>query len=226
LLALYIILGILLFLFLLTLFNVYIFAVYDNELFLDIKIAFVKIKILPPKPEKKKPEKKPKKKKKPEEEPKKKKAKKENKAFSYVKQKGVSGILNIVKRISKLATGVLKDLFKRITVDKLNVRISVAGETAEDTAVKYGRLCSVFFPALRLITEIVTVKDYNVNVNPDFSQDGETSAQGEVEARIRILSLLTIVFKRGFEALRLFIKAKPQKRKNKKARASARPPFS
>ncbi len=218
-LALYIILGILLFLFLLTLFNIYVYAVYDNELFLDIKIAFVKIKIFPQKPKKKKPEKKKKKKKKdkPKKEPEKKeKKKKDNKVFSYVKQKGITGILNIVKRISKLATGVLKDLFSRITVDKLVVNIKITGETAEDTAVKYGQLCSVFFPALRLITEIVTVKYYDVNVNPDFSEDAENSARADVVARVRILSLVRIVFRRGFEALRLFIKAKPKKKKKKK----------
>lgn len=214
-LALYIISGIILFLFLLTLLNVNIYAVYDNELFLDLKIAFIKIKILPSKPKKKKPKKKPKKKDKPKKEPEKKKKKKENKVFSYVKQKGISGILNIVKRISKLATGVLNDLFSRITVDKLVVDIKVAGETAEETAVNYGRLCSVFFPALRLITDIVTVKYYDVNVNPDFSENAENSARADVAAKIRILSLLRIVFSRGFEAFRLFIKAKPKKRKKK-----------
>lgn len=217
-LALYIILGILLFLFLLTLFNIYVYAVYNDELFLHLKIAFIKIQLVPPKPKKEKPEKKKKEKKKKKKEPDEKEKKKEpNKLFAYVKQKGVSGILNIVKRISKLATGVLKDLFSHITLNELTIRINVAGETAEDAAVKYGEVCAVFFPALRLITEIVTVKNYDVNVNPDFSDDAKNSAYANVIARIRIIALLKIVIVRAFAILRLLIKAKPKKIKNKKS---------
>ncbi len=215
-LALYIILGILLFLFLITLFNVYIYADYDNELFLDLKIAFIKIKLIPSKPKKEKPEKKKKKKKKPESEKSKGKKEKE-KGFSlkdYVKQKGVSGILNIVKRISTLAVDTLKDLFSKITVNELTVNLSIAAETAEETAVNYGRVCAVFFPALKLITDIVTVKHYNVNVNPDFTDGAKSSAMAKVIAKVRILSLLKIGITRAFTALRIYLKAKPKKKKN------------
>lgn len=214
-LALYIIFGILLFLFLLTLFNIYVYADYDNELKLLLKVAFIKIQIIPPKPKKKKPEKKPKEKKKKKKSEEKPKKKKPNKVLSYVKQKGISGILNIVKRISKLAVGVLRDLFSHITVVELAVDIKVTGDTAEDAAVKYGRVCSVFFPALRLITDIVTVKKYDVEVNPDFNEDAKDVAKAKVIAKIRILALLKIAFSRAFEALRLFIKAKPKKAKHK-----------
>lgn len=216
-LALYIILGILLFLFLLTLFNVFVYAEYNEELSLSVRIAFVKIKILPPKPKKEKPEKKPKKKKKDKKKKndEKEKKKKPNKLTAYVKQKGVSGILNIVKRISKLATGVLKDFFSRLTLTELTVNLKISGDTAEDTAVKYGEVCAVFFPALRLITEIVTVKKYDVNVNPDFNDDAKNVAYANVIAKIRILSVLTIVISRAFTILRLYIKAKPRKIKKK-----------
>lgn len=217
--ALYIILGILLFLFLLTLFNIYVYVIYDNELFLSVKVAFIKIKILPPEEKKKKAEKKPKKekkkkkKKKSDEKPEKKKP---NKLTAYFKQKGVSGIVNIVKRISKLAVGVLKDLFKKITIEKLKIEIKIAGETAEDTAVRYGEVCSVFFPALRLITQIVKVKIYDVNVNPDFTDGAKSDAKADVVAKIRILSLLKIAFSRAFEVLRLYLKARPKKIKKAK----------
>ncbi len=217
-LALYIILGILLFLFLLTLFNIYVYVIYDNELFLSVKVAFIKIKILPPEEKKKKAEKKPKKgkKKKKKKSDKKPEKKKPNKLTAYFKQKGVSGIVNIVKRISKLAVGVLKDLFKKITVEKLKIEIKIAGETAEDTAVRYGEVCSVFFPALRLITQIVKVKVYDVNVNPDFSDGAKSDAKADVVAKIRILSLLKIAFSRAFEVLRLYLKARPKKIKKVK----------
>lgn len=223
-LALYIILGILLFLFLLTLFNIYVFVIFEDELSLSVKVAFLKFKILPPEEKKKKAGKKPKKEKKKKRKKKKKsdkkpEKKKQNKLSAYFKQKGVSGIVNIVKRVSKLAVGVLKDLFKKITVEKLKIEIKIAGETAEDTAVHYGEVCSVFFPALRLITEIVKVKLYDVNVTPDFSDDAKSYAKADIIAKIRILSIFKIAFFRAFEVLRLYLKARPKKiKKDKKQR--------
>lgn len=215
--ALYIILGILLLLFLVTLLNVRIHAIYNEKLTLYVRVAFVKLRLIPPKPkkEKKKP-KKPKKEK--EKKPEKEKPKKE-KSFNimdYVKQKGVSGILNIFRRIANLAVGTLKDLFSRITVTMLALELRIAGSDAADSAVKYGQVCSILYPALKIIGEIVTINDYDIDVEPDFSDEPKSSAKGELKAKIRVLSILIVVFKRGFQALRLILKAKPKHKKAKK----------
>ena len=206
-LALYIITGVLLLLFLLMLFNIYIYADYNNELFLSLKVAFIKIKLLPQKPEKKKTKPKTKK-----EKPEKKEKQKSFDLKKYVKQKGVSGILNIVKSISKLVSGTLKDLFSKITVTELMIDIKVAGDDAGDSAVKYGRVCAVLFPALKLITDVVRVDRYEVNVNPDFSDEPENLAKAKVTAKIRIISILKIVFSKAFTALKLYLKARPKKK--------------
>ena len=211
-LALYIITGVLLLLFLLTLFNIYIYADYNNELFLSLKVAFIKIKLLPQKPKKKVQ---PKKKTKPKTKKKKPEKKEKQKSFDlkkYVKQKGISGILNIVKSISKLVSGTLKDLFSKITVTELMIDIKVAGDDAGDSAVKYGRVCAVLFPALKLITDVVRVVRYEVNVNPDFSDEPENLAKAKVTAKIRIISILKIVFSKAFTALKLYLKARPKKK--------------
>ena len=65
---------------------------------------------------------------------------------------------------------------------------------------------------------VVKVKKYDVNVNPDFSDEPKNSADAEVFAKIRIISILRIGIKRGLQALKLFIKAKPKKdtKENKK----------
>lgn len=217
--ALYIILGILLLLFLLTLFNVWVLASYNEELKLFIKIAFVKIQLVPPKPKKEKKEKKPKKPKK-KKAPEKEKPKKE-KSFNikdYVKQKGVSGILNIIKRTSDFAVGTLNDVFKRITVTRFYLMLRIAGSDAADSAIKYGQVCSVLYPALKVIGEVVTIEDYDIDVEPDFSDEPKNIAQAEVTARIRIISIIQVTFKRGFQALRLFLKAKPKHRKTNKSK--------
>ena len=92
------------------------------------------------------------------------------------------------------------------------IDIKVAGDDAGDSAVKYGRVCAVLFPALKLITDVVRVDRYEVNVNPDFSDEPENLAKAKVTAKIRIISILKIVFSKAFTALKLYLKARPKKK--------------
>ena len=120
--ALYIILGILLLLFLITLIRVQVFAYYSEEFLLTVKILFFKIKILPAKekPEKKKPEKKPKKEKKQKPKEEAKKEKPEEKKQSYLgklkEKKGLSGLISLFTSLARIAGGALKGLFFHIVI--------------------------------------------------------------------------------------------------------------
>ena len=205
-LVLYIILSILLCLFLLTLFNIYVYAEYKDQLSLWIKVAFVKVQHIPPKPKKKK--KKPKKKKVKEKKQEQITEKQENALLKFVKEKGISGVINILKQISKLATDTLKDLFKRITVTEFTLNVQVAGEDAADTAIKYGYCCSVIFPTVSAILSVVKYKERNVKIVPDFSDNPETKIDGKVIARIRICSLLCFAVTKLGKILKLLINYK------------------
>lgn len=203
-LVLYIILSILLCLFLLTLFNVYIYAEYKDELSVWIKIAFFKLRLIPQKPKKKKKKHKKKKVKEKKKEP----EKQENVLKNFIKEKGLSGIINILKQIATLATETLKDLFKRVTIVSLKLNIQIAGEDAADTAIKYGYCCSVIFPAVSAILSVVKYKERNIQVVPDFSDDPETRIDGGLVARIRICSLLWFAVTKIGKILKFFINYK------------------
>ena len=112
--------------------------------------------------------------------------------------------------------GTLNDIFKKITVTRFYLMLRVAGSDAADSAVKYGQVCSVLYPALKVIGEVVTIEDYDIDVEPDFSDEPKNVAQSEVTAKIRIISILKVAIKRGFQALRLFLKAKPKHRRSGK----------
>ena len=152
------------------------YAEYKDQLSLWIKVAFVKVQLIPQKPKKKK--KKPKKKKVKEKKQEQITEKQENALLKFVKEKGISGVINILKQISKLATDTLKDLFKRITVTEFTLNVQVAGEDAADTAIKYGYCCSVIFPAVSAILSVVKYKERNVKIVPDFSDNPETKIDG------------------------------------------------
>lgn len=204
---LYIILGILLFLFLLTLVPIGIDARYRNRLYCVLKIGFVKIRLLPEKSKNK--NKKPAQPKKSEKSKKEKKEKKEEFSFKkFFQENGVSGLINILKKILSLATGALKDVFSHIIIKELSVDITAGGEDAADTALNYGHICSAVYPAVSLLTQICKCRDFRVLVNPDFTDGSESKAVCRVSASIKIFWLLKALIVHGFKALQVFFKFK------------------
>ena len=197
---LYILLGILLVIFLLLLMPVKLKASYNEDFRCSLKIGFVKIQLYPQKPKKKKKKKKPKK---ADEE-----QKVEKKKESLVKQKGISWLFDLIKKIADLAVGALKDFFRHIIVKKLMLSINIAGKDAADTAVKYGYCCSAVYPAFGIIVGAVKCKSYGVDISPNFEEKAKSSVNMELEAKIKILWLLALVLKHGYKGLKLLIDLK------------------
>ena len=195
---LYILLGILLVIFLLLLTPVKLKASYNENFRCILKIGFVKFSLYPPKPKKKK------KPKKADEEQKSEETKKE----SLIKEKGISWLFDLIKKIADLAVGALKDFFRHIIVKKLLLSISIAGSDAADTAVKYGYCCSAVYPAFGIIVGAVKCKKYGVDISPDFEEKAKSAVNLELEARIKILWLLALVIKHGIKGLKLLIDLK------------------
>lgn len=197
---LYILLGILLVLILLLLMPVKLKATYNEDFRCVLKIGFVKFSLYPPKPKKKK-KKKPKK---ADEEQKSGETKKE----SFIKEKGISWLFDLIKKIADLAVGALKDFFRHIIVKKLLLSISIAGSDAADTAVKYGYCCSAVYPAFGIIVGAVKCKKYGVDISPNFEEKAKSAVNMELEARIKILWLIALVIKHGIKGLKLLIDLK------------------
>lgn len=195
---LYILLGILLVIFLLLLTPVKLKASYNEDFRCVLKIGFVKFSLYPPKPKKKK------KPKKADEEQKSEETKKE----SLIKEKGISWLFDLIKKIADLAVGALKDFFRHIIVKKLLLSISIAGSDAADTAVKYGYCCSAVYPAFGIIVGAVKCKKYGVDISPNFEEKAKSAVNMEFEARIKILWLLALVIKHGIKGLKLLIDLK------------------
>lgn len=198
---LYILLGILLVIFLLLLMPVRLKVCYKDDFRCTIKIGFVKIQLYPQKPKNKKKKKKPEKtEKKPESE--------EKKKESLIKEKGISWLFDLIKKVADLAAGALKDFFRHIIVKRLMLSISIAGNDAADTAVKYGYCCSAVYPAFGIIAGAVKCKSYGVDISPDFEENAKSAVNMELEAKIKILWLLALVLKHGYKGLKLLIDLK------------------
>ncbi len=204
--ALYIILGILLLLFLICLIRIRVFALYTDEIKLSLKILFFEIRLLPqekkPKKESKKPAKK--KKQKPETEETTKTDKKEEKPGYLARlkeKKGVSGIISLFTELAKIAAGALKGIFRHIVIKKLDVGIALNAGDASSTAIQYGKLCSAVYPAINIITAITVCKDYHVTLEPIFDDERKTEIYADVYAYIRVGFILWHALKAGVKLL-------------------------
>lgn len=173
--ALYIILGIILFLTGLLTLPVNVYAEYKESFVLYVRWLFVKIYIYPPadkKKQKPKKDKKPKEEKPQEESPVEESATpaepKENFIKTFYNNQGVPGILELISNIAKKLGAGLKGIGRSFYIRRLWLRINVGGGNSADAAISYGKMCSAVYPAMGYILSIVHSKNCSVKVQPDF----------------------------------------------------------
>ena len=207
--ALYIILGILLLIFLILLVKVEVFASYTDDLTLTLKILFYKKQLLPAPEKPKKPQEKKEKKPeepKPEEEKKPEKEKKPSYLEKLREKKGLSGILSLLTGLARIAVGTLKGLFSHLVIRKLNVGIALSSEDSATTAVNYGKLCSIVYPAVDVIVAATVCKSYNVILEPVFDDEKGTQITAEADVYLRPIFAVIEAVKAGVKLLILRIR--------------------
>lgn len=200
---LYILLGIALFVALVMFIPITLRASYKEKFWCAVYIGFVKLQLVPAKPKKGK-KKKVKKQTPKTEQPKKATEKKP----SLIKKYGIEWLLNLIKRVAELAVSALQDFFSHILVKKLSLSISVAGDDAADTAIKYGKYCAVVYPAVGTIVRVVKCKGYGVDINPNFSEKAETEINFDFVARVFVFRLVALAVKHGIKGLKLLAEVK------------------
>lgn len=200
---LYILLGIALFVALVMFIPITLRASYKEKFWCAVYIGFVKLQLVPAKPKKEK------KKKVKKQTPKTEQSKKPTeKKPSLIKKYGIEWLLNLIKKVAELAVSALQDFFSHILVKKFSLSISVAGDDAADTAIKYGKYCAVVYPAVGTIVRVVKCKGYGVDINPNFSEKAETEINFDFVARVFVFRLVALAVKHGIKGLKLLAEVK------------------
>lgn len=200
---LYILLGIVLFIAFVMFIPITLRASYKEKFWCAVYIGFVKLQLVPAKPKKEK------KKKVKKQTPKTKQPKKATeKKPSLIKKYGIEWLLNLIKRVAELAVSALQDFFSHILIKKFSLSISVAGDDAADTAIKYGKYCAVVYPAVGTIVRVVKCKGYGVDINPNFSEKAETEINFDFVARVFVFRLVALAVKHGIKGLKLLAEVK------------------
>ena len=209
--ALYIILGILLLIFLVLMIRVQVFFHFADEPQLTVKVLFYQKKLLPPPPKHGKKKEKPAKKPKQEEtEPKENEEKESEKKQSYLSKikdkKGLSGLVSLLTDVARITGGLLKGLFSHIVIHKLDVGIALNSGDAASTAVTYGKLCSAVYPAVNVIVAATVCKNWNVTLEPVFEGEKKTEVYADVYAHLRLIFVVWEAIKAGVKLLWVRIK--------------------
>jgi hypothetical protein len=197
---LYILLGVILLISLIMLLPIKLFVNYSKEIKCYLSVWFVKFQLYPSKPKKSKKKKKVKSEKVEE--------KSKDKKEKTKKKKELRSIVDIIKQVAKLATGVLKDFFCHIIIKNMMLSIKVVGNDAADTAVKYGYYCSAVYPAVGAIVRVVNCEKYGIDIYPDFDENAESEITFELEAKVTFFWLVVLVIRHGIRGIKLLLDLK------------------
>lgn len=112
------------------------------------------------------------------------------------------------KKSCRACSICIAGFFSHILIKKFSLSISVAGDDAADTAIKYGKYCAVVYPAVGTIVRVVKCKGYGVDINPNFSEKAETEINFDFAARIFAFRLIGLAVKHGIKGLKLLAEVK------------------
>ena len=219
--ALYIIVGIVLFFAAVLSIRAHIHAEYEdgNELIVYAKWAFLKIPILPA-PEKAPKEKKPKTvKEEPaapaEETPQEEKPKGPNPAKNIYENEQLEGLLDLFRKLLELLGKFGRRVVHSFVIDELFLDVDVTRGDAAQTAEGYGKMCQKIFPVMGALVANCDVRKYSINVEPDYIANPGTrvafSAEISLNPRKLINSVLAFAFGAVFKlGIRLLKDLKPK----------------
>lgn len=227
--ALYIILAVIALIVILFSIKVSVTAVYDETFTLDVKWLFIKFRIYPEDEEKKakkeakKAEKAQKKKNSKKEKPKKEKTEesaspKSNIFRDFYNNQGFAATVNLIRTAAAQLGGFLKGVYRAFVIENLTVLLKVsAGDDAAQTAIKYGKVCSAVYPAMGFICSNMKVKQYDVNVVPDFIS-AENTATFKLSLSVRPIKLTNAVIVLAFRLIfKVLLKLLKGSKKNDKS---------
>ncbi|MDO5448600.1 MAG: hypothetical protein Q4F70_03220 [Clostridia bacterium] len=127
-------------------------------------------------------------------------------------------IVALITSLGSTTGTTLGKVAKKINIKRLNVGLVIGGDDAAETALKFGRIGAVLYPALGKITNSLTVGDVSLDMTPDYLAN-KNSGEIHTVIALRPLTLLTpfigMVPKLGKSAFVFYRDYKETKKANK-----------
>ncbi len=113
----------------------------------------------------------------------------------FLKKKEKEGFFGAVKdmlNLLKTLTEKTLPLIKKITVENLELYLTVASDDAAKTAIEYGALCTALYPTLSLIMSNAKVKAKKIDIGTDFNKTSY-DFKASFTAKLRIIYLVKFI---------------------------------
>lgn len=115
-------------------------------------------------------------------------------------------LIMLIKMLKSTLSKFAK-LLKHTIVKKFNFNITVSGNDAADTAIKYGNVCSVVYPLSTLLSKCVNFKPENISVYSNFN-DNNTNFNLSFIITVKIIYLIGFAVSSIFDIIKLRIGVK------------------
>lgn len=121
------------------------------------------------------------------------KEKKDNIFKKIYRQKGLKYTVDLVNDAVKTVLNKLLWLVRRLKIRNFLLHLSVTGNDAADTAIKYGAICSAVYPTLAFVDSNLNFKPKKIDIYADFdSKDIQFKISTEIKAEVFILVALLV----------------------------------
>ena len=143
---------------------------YEEMLTLHVRYLFLDFQLVPPKKSTKKEKRVHRKKQ--QEIQEEQKEEKEEELFQslqkLVQEHGLFGLLSLLTEAAKIVVSGSKKLLSHLVIYDLWLDVQIAGQDAAETALTYGKACSVIYPSVGVLIGNIKSRRYGVSVRPDF----------------------------------------------------------
>jgi len=121
------------------------------------------------------------------------KVKKEGYFKKLFNEKGVvEGVIQFLS-IIKLIISKIADLSSKCKIDNLYLNIKTAADEPAETAMYYGAVSAVVYPAVGVLNGIFPIKKQKVNISADYNAD-KPEIEFMATLKIRVFNLIKALF--------------------------------
>lgn len=113
------------------------------------------------------------------------------------KKNNLPSLKKIITFIFSEDSGIFKSikyLFQKSYVNNFKLFVTVAGDDAAATAITYGSVCSIIYPAIAYLESIITFKKDDIKVNCDFGKES-SDLFFYAQLKVKVITALIILAK-------------------------------
>ncbi len=122
----------------------------------------------------------------------------------YASSKNKLELVSEIFEYLKILLSKLKNLLSHTRFNNVIIDLTVATDNASDTALLYGKMCSVVYPVISLLDCSLKFKPKNISVRTDFTSD-EISFAMSGTLKVRLIHILGFVLSTAFSIIKLKI---------------------